>query len=255
MDFNSDPCKDFYSYCCGGWERNPQIPKGMNKYGAIEELQIQVFHKIKDIFEKGTPNGIAVRNAFTFFTSCMNTSAIESRGILPFLQFTAEWGGWPVIDTSWSAKKFHPLSAIAKIQLKTGYGYIIPIIIVTDPKNTRRKLIQIDQPSLINSENILQKKNEESSKKDLKDFEYFFSKVAGLLDARKSNFSADFSSIIFNDIRCWYVLESPTNSMQICCIVHFLMDLCHKIAATSISILDENIQKVPKKFATLEEIH
>lgn len=209
MDLKSDPCKDFYSFCCGGWESNHQIPKDMNKYGAIEELKIKVLHKIKDIFENGTPHGIAVTNAFTFYTSCMNTSAIESRGSLPFLQFTDEWGGWPVIHTNWSSKKFHPLSAIAKIQLKTGYGYILPIVIATDPKNTTRKLIQIDQPSLIISENILRKKNEESSKKDLKDFENFFSKVAVLLGAGKSNFSADFNSIINFEEKMLQMMSPP----------------------------------------------
>ncbi|GFU12515.1 neprilysin-1 [Nephila pilipes] len=193
MDLNSDPCKDFYSYCCGGWEKSHHIPKDMIKYGAIEELQIKVLHKIK--------------------------ASIESKGGLPFLRFAGEWGGWPVTDTSWSARKFHALSALAKIQLKTGHVYILPIIIATDPKNTTRKLIQIDRPSLIISENILRKKTEESSKKDLKNFEIFFSKVAVLLGAKQSNFSADFNSIVnfeenmlqmmsppedMEDIKYWY---------------------------------------------------
>ncbi|GIY12731.1 neprilysin-11 [Caerostris extrusa] len=162
VDLSVDPCKDFYSYCCGGWERHHSIPADKNKYGAIEELQTKVLLQLKgkrsirfqfktsdkfgnsesaffsvfftDLLESEESDGVAVQNAFSFYKSCMNTSSIESRGALPFLQFAAEWGGWPVVDTSWSAKKFQPLSAIAKIQIKTGYGYILPIIVGTDPK-------------------------------------------------------------------------------------------------------------------------
>ncbi|GIY11977.1 neprilysin-11 [Caerostris darwini] len=174
VDLSVDPCKDFYSYCCGGWERHHSIPADRSKYGAIEELQTKVLLQLKgkryirfqfetsdkfgnsesaifsifftDLLESEESDGVAVQNAFRFYKSCMNTSSIESRGALPFLQFATEWGGWPVVDTSWSAKKFQPLSAIAKIQIKTGYGYILPIIVGTDPKNTTRKLLQKMSP-------------------------------------------------------------------------------------------------------------
>ncbi|CAL1261356.1 unnamed protein product [Larinioides sclopetarius] len=192
----------------------------MKKYGAIEELQMKVLYQLKDLFENQESQGLAVRNMLNFYRSCTNTSSIENRGSSPFLKFIGEWGGWPVIQKNWSSKHFQPLTALANIQLKTGYGYILPLSVVTDPKNTSRKLIEIDQAPLIISDNILLKRHEESSQNELKIFEKLFIKLATMLDSTQKNFTADFYSIVDLETRMLQMLTPPeklesTNKMAI----------------------------------------
>ncbi|KAF8785573.1 Endothelin-converting enzyme like protein [Argiope bruennichi] len=209
LDRNVDPCNDFYSYCCGGWEKNHQIPPDLKKYGAIEELQMQVLHQLKDLFENKESQGLAARNMLNFYRSCINTSSIENLGSTPFLKFVREWGGWPVIDTNWSSKLFDPLTALANIQLKTGRGYILPLSVSTDPRNTSRKLIEIDQAPLMIADKILLKRNEESAQKELKRFENLFIKLALILGSTRSNFSEDFNSIVDLEIKMLQMMTPP----------------------------------------------
>ncbi|KFM60677.1 Membrane metallo-endopeptidase-like 1, partial [Stegodyphus mimosarum] len=213
LDLRVDPCQDFYAYCCGGWLKTHEVPPDMKKFGITEKLENEVLLKINGLLTSSNSSGIAWRNAVKFYNSCMNMTAIEKRGAAPLLTYFTRFGGWPLLNKQWQEKDFDWITALTVVQLTTGYGYVIPIIIGTDPKNTSRKLLQLDQPNLLFPEEILRQPNSESSKSHLQKFQKFLNKIAVLLGADISTISEYVNSLLEFEIQLFEMM-SPEENMN-----------------------------------------
>ncbi len=91
MDTSCAPCEDFYSYANGGWLQSAKIPGDYSSYGAFDQLFDQNQALLREIldtsvvrlkagqYRPGTDN----YKMAAFYSSCMDTVAIERLGATP----------------------------------------------------------------------------------------------------------------------------------------------------------------------------
>ena len=90
IDKTIDPCDNFYRYSCNGWfQRNP-LPADQSSYGRFTELFELNRLRLKQILEdaaKPSPTRTANEQKIgDEYASCMDTAAIDKRGIEPLKQ-------------------------------------------------------------------------------------------------------------------------------------------------------------------------
>jgi endothelin-converting enzyme/putative endopeptidase len=87
VDKTIDPCENFYRYSCNGWfQRNP-LPADQSSYGRFTELFELNRLRLKQILEDASkPSPTRTANEQKIgdeYASCMDTSAIDKRGLAP----------------------------------------------------------------------------------------------------------------------------------------------------------------------------
>ncbi len=86
MDPTVSPCKDFYAYANGAFEKVP-IPGEYAAYGVNQELDDRNFAILKEILENsartGGPKGSVVQRVGDFYASGMDEAAIDREGLRP----------------------------------------------------------------------------------------------------------------------------------------------------------------------------
>jgi endothelin-converting enzyme/putative endopeptidase len=112
MDRSVDPCVDFYSYSCGGWEKKNPIPADQTSWDVYRKLYEDNLAYLRAILEQAST--AKNRDAITqkigdYYAACMNESAVETLGVKPIQpQLDA-------INNLSSAKQIAPL--VANMQL------------------------------------------------------------------------------------------------------------------------------------------
>ncbi|MGA3127092.1 MAG: M13 family metallopeptidase [Candidatus Korobacteraceae bacterium] len=107
MDRTADPCVDFYQYTCGGWMKSNPIPPDQARWSVYHKVaneNLQFLWGILDGLSKATPGRTPVQQKIgDYFTSCMDTAAIEERGVRPIqpvlkqiaeMKSKTEFAGW-----------------------------------------------------------------------------------------------------------------------------------------------------------------
>ena len=86
MDLTVSPCKDFYAYANGAFEKVP-IPGEYAAYGVNQEIDERNFATLKKILEhaarSGGPKGSVVQRVGDFYASGMDEALIDRVGLLP----------------------------------------------------------------------------------------------------------------------------------------------------------------------------
>ena len=87
MDKSVDPCSDFYTYACGGWQKKNPIPPDQTSWNAYTKLQDETWVVLRDILESAaapSSNGNAARQKIgNYYAACMDDQAVEKAGITP----------------------------------------------------------------------------------------------------------------------------------------------------------------------------
>nr|XP_019570938.1 PREDICTED: kell blood group glycoprotein isoform X2 [Rhinolophus sinicus] len=124
------PCTDFFSFACG-----------KAKGTLAEEIKRQL-QRILESSGSRHP-GSEEEKAFQFYSSCMDTDAIEAAGAGPLRQIIEELGGWQ-ISGNWTSLDFN--RTLRLLMSQYGHFPFFRAYLSPHPSPPHQPVIQIDQP-------------------------------------------------------------------------------------------------------------
>jgi putative endopeptidase len=94
LDPTCQPCKDFYQYATGGWQKRNVIPGDHSEWGSFDEVQernLVVLHKLVDRMaaDRTAAEGSATQRVGGLYASCMDSASAEAAGAQPLAPMLA----------------------------------------------------------------------------------------------------------------------------------------------------------------------
>src|SRR6476646_3633231 len=141
IDTTCAACADFYEYANGGWLQRTEIPAAYSSYGTFREVADRGDVVLRNVLQdaaKGSSDH-ATNEAGIYYATCMDTVAIEKRGIGPLE---------PRLASINAISSLPALRAeVAQLQLVG-----VPVMFNTgsepDFKNSARVILALDQGGL-----------------------------------------------------------------------------------------------------------
>ena len=144
MDKAVDPCVDFYTYSCGGWQRANPIPPDRTSWSVYAKLYEDNLNLLRGILEQAA--SASQRDAVTtqigdFYAACTDEKAIDSQGLSPIKPDLAAIGAIK------STKELAPI--IANLQLEVeGNPILFSAGSQQDLDNSEQEIAVVDQGGL-----------------------------------------------------------------------------------------------------------
>src|SRR5271170_4028286 len=144
MDKTVDPCVDFYTYSCGGWQKKNPIPPDQTSWSVYAKLYQDNLMFLRGILEeaaaaKGQRNQVT-QEIGDFYAACMNESAVNQRGL------AAIQPQLDAISALASVRDIAPMAA--KVTLPFGGTLLFQAGSTQDPDNSEQVIADLDQGGL-----------------------------------------------------------------------------------------------------------
>ncbi|MGH9592568.1 MAG: M13 family peptidase, partial [Bryobacteraceae bacterium] len=144
MDRSVNPCDDLYHYACGNWQNLNPIPADQTSwsvYGKLFEDNLNFLHGILEDASADKPSRDQVtREVGDYYAACMNTAAVEKRGLEPVEGQLGEIA---------KAGSYRDLPAlVARLQLDYGNGILFSGGSAQDLDNSEKVIADLDQGGL-----------------------------------------------------------------------------------------------------------
>ena len=147
MDTTCSACTDFFDFANGGWLHTAKIPASKTSFGSFSVLSDSnqaVIHRILDDDAAAARSGSAKPGSNrwkigTFYATCMDTVAIDARGIEPIR---------PLLD---SIERINSIADLVRVfgasERRNG---LAPFLLgpSADPKNSRETIVSASQGGL-----------------------------------------------------------------------------------------------------------
>lgn len=157
MNQSVDPCNDFYTYSCGGWEKSTFIPPERAKYDTFAEIHTNNAAIIKRLLDdrsttyKGQ-NSSSVAKLKIFYRTCMNVSKIEVDDIGPIQKVIEDVGFWSIVEGNKNLSKnlsdsWDLENTVAKFA-NIGFSPFFSFSPSPDNKNSSKRVIKFRQSGL-----------------------------------------------------------------------------------------------------------
>uniref|UniRef100_A0A1W7RA39 Neprilysin n=1 Tax=Hadrurus spadix TaxID=141984 RepID=A0A1W7RA39_9SCOR len=143
-----NPCNDFYSYVCSGWQKANPIPETMESYSIFNILDEKITNDLKNVLPNSTFEPGDVRDKTKiFYKSCLDNDTRENRGVEGLKKILRDLGGWPLLGDKLN-ESYVWLDALAYAITELSTSPIITLGVEADAKNTTRYIIHLDQARL-----------------------------------------------------------------------------------------------------------
>ena len=142
MDSTVDPCTDYFTYACGGFIKNTEIPSDRSSWGTTSAIEKSNEEYLKGVLEKASasPGSDAVMKKIgDYYAACMDEPGIEKASISPLSPLLAEIA---------KVKDFNTLAmAIAKLHAETVF-VLFSVGAQQDFKDATKMIAGLDQAGL-----------------------------------------------------------------------------------------------------------
>src|SRR5438445_178360 len=84
IDHAVDPCKDFYRYACGGWQKNNPIPPDQVSWDVTDKMYEANLRFLRGLLEEAArarKRDEVTREIGDFYAACMDEPTIHRRGV------------------------------------------------------------------------------------------------------------------------------------------------------------------------------
>jgi endothelin-converting enzyme/putative endopeptidase len=144
MDKTVDPCVDFYTYSCRGWQKKNPIPPDQTSWSVYAKLYQDNLMFLRGILEeaaatKGQRNQVT-QEIGDFYGACMDESAVNQRGL------TVIQPQLDAIASITSVRDIAPMAA--KVTLPFGRTLLFRAGSAQDPDNSEQVIADLDQGGL-----------------------------------------------------------------------------------------------------------
>jgi putative endopeptidase len=142
MDHSVDPCVDFYSYSCGGWQKKNPIPPDQTSwsvYGKLGQDNLQYLRGILEQAATAKDRDPVTQKIGDFYGSCINEPLVEQLGAKPMQPDLA------AIQSLKDGKQLAPV--LAKLQMQ-GVSALFEAGPMQDPDNSDNMIVGIGQGGL-----------------------------------------------------------------------------------------------------------
>lgn len=153
IDTTVNPCEDFYEFSCGNWIRRNPIPDDRSWWSPWSISRIQLKRQIRKLldedYDKSDPSVLpSVKKAVDLYKGCLDMETREKMGLTPLKTILDKIGGWPLVDPKWSSRNYNWMTAFTYLRGRLGLNYIINMYVDVDSKQTSRRIIYLDRPTL-----------------------------------------------------------------------------------------------------------
>jgi len=142
MDRSVDPCVDFYTYSCGGWQKNNPIPPDQTSWSVYGKLYEDNLTYLRGILEQASvaknPSAVAQKIG-DYYAACMDETAVEKLGAKPMQPALAQ------IEALKNVSEVAPLAAQLHLQ---GDRLLFDSGSQQDPDNSDAMIVALGQGGL-----------------------------------------------------------------------------------------------------------
>jgi len=144
MDRTVDPCVDFYTYSCGGWQKKNPIPPDQTSWSVYGKLYQDNLVFLRGILEDAAaakePRNQVTREIGDFYGACMNESLVNQRGLAAIQ---------PQLDAIAGLRSVHDLAPLlATLTLPGGRTLLFSAGSAQDPDDSEQQIANLGQGGL-----------------------------------------------------------------------------------------------------------